>query len=88
MEPKQLEPLTKLKEIRELYVPANVWSPSSADQAPFADESFQFYQGMSKLEKFHAGLTPLAGLDVLDKGVKLLALRSASTHSSIWNLSI
>src|SRR5512134_3380315 len=25
MEPKQLEPLTKLKEIRELYVPANVW---------------------------------------------------------------
>jgi hypothetical protein len=65
-EPKELEPLSKLTEIRELYVPARVWSPVSDVKAPFADESFQFYQGMKKLEKFHAGLTTLAWLDIGD----------------------
>ena len=43
-EPKQLEPLSKLTHVRELYVPARVWSPVSDVKAPFADESFQYYQ--------------------------------------------
>jgi hypothetical protein len=59
-EPKDLEPLKKLTEVRELYIPARVWSPVSDVKAPFADESFAYYQGMKKLESFHAGLTTLA----------------------------
>jgi len=69
-DPKQLEPLSKLTHVRELYVPARVWSPVSDVKAPFADESFQYYQGMKDLEKFHAGLTTLAWLDIGDEGVK------------------
>ena len=72
-EPKDLEPLKKLAFVRELYVPARVWSPVSDVKAPFADESFQYYQGMSRLEKFHAGLTTLAWLDIGDEGVKRMA---------------
>ena len=71
-EPKELEPLSKLTHVRELYVPARVWSPVSDVKAPFADESFQYYQGMKELEKFHAGLTTLAWLDIGDEGVKRL----------------
>src|SRR5262245_21569963 len=43
-EPKDLEPLSKLQHVRELYIPARVWSPVSDVKAPFADESFQYYQ--------------------------------------------
>ena len=71
-EPKELEPLSKLTHVSELYVPARVWSPVSDVKAPFADESFQYYQGMKELEKFHAGLTTLAWLDIGDEGVKRL----------------
>src|SRR5262245_11585557 len=72
-EPKELERLKKLSSVRELYIPARVWSPVSDVKAPLADESFAYYQGMSKLEKFHAGLTTLAWLDIGDEGVKRLA---------------
>src|SRR5215217_5047088 len=71
-ETKELEPLSKLTHVRELYVPARVWSPVSDVKSPFADESFQYYQGMVELEKFHAGLTTLAWLDIGDEGVKRL----------------
>ena len=69
-EPKELEPLSKLADVRELYIPARLWSPVSDVKAPFADESFQYYAGMKKLEKFHAGLTTLAWLDIGDEGLK------------------
>src|SRR5450631_3831095 len=48
-DPKDLEPLSKLSQVRELYIPARVWSPVSDVKAPFADESFQYYTGMKKL---------------------------------------
>ena len=72
-EPKDLERLKKLTEVRELYIPARVWSPVSDVKAPLSDESFAYYQGMKKLESFHAGLTTLAWLDIGDEGVKRLA---------------
>jgi hypothetical protein len=43
-EPKDLEPLKKLTGVRELYIPARVWSPVRDVKAPLADESFAFYQ--------------------------------------------
>ena len=72
-EPKDLERLSKLSQVRELYIPARVWSPVSDVKAPFSDESFQYYTGMKKLEKFQAGLTTLAWLDIGDEGVKRMA---------------
>src|SRR5438067_10956404 len=73
IEPKQLQEISRLEHVRELYVPARVWSPVSDVKAPFSDESFQYYQGMKQLETFHAGLTTLAWLDIGDEGVKRLA---------------
>src|SRR5579859_6554674 len=72
-EPKDLERLKKLTAIRELYIPARVWSPVSDVKAPLADESFAYYQGMKHLVRFHAGLTTLAWLDIGDKGVENMA---------------
>ena len=71
--PKDLEPLSKLSQVRELYIPARVWSPVSDVKAPFSDESFQYYTGMHLLQKFQAGLTTLAWLDIGDEGVKRMA---------------
>ena len=73
IEPKQLQEISKLEYVRELYVPARVWSPVSDVKAPFSDESFQYYQGMKQLETFSAGLTTLAWLDIGDEGVKRLS---------------
>src|SRR5262249_14815941 len=72
-EPKDLERLKKLHDVHELQIPARIWSPVSDVKAPLADESFEYYQGMKKLEKFHAGLTTLAWLDIGDEGVKRMA---------------
>src|SRR5580698_3907396 len=63
-EPKDLERLKKLTQVRELYIPARVWSPVSDVKSPLADESFAYYQGMKNLVTFHAGLTTLAWLDI------------------------
>src|SRR6266849_4901594 len=87
-EPKDLEPLKKLASVRELYIPARVWSPVSDVKAPLADESFAFYQGMSKLEKFHAGLTTLAWLDIGDEGVKRMAPLTQLKHLRLNNTTI
>ena len=87
-EPKQLEPLSKLTHVRELYIPARVWSPVSDVKAPFADESFQYYQGMKELEKFHAGLTTLAWLDIGDEGVKRLTPLTQLKHLRLNNTTI
>src|SRR2546425_3340925 len=73
IEPKQLQEIRRLEHVRELYVPARVWSPVSDVKAPFADESFEYYQGMKQLQVFSAGLTTLAWLDIGDEGVKRLA---------------
>lgn len=68
-----------------------IWSPSancstsvnstvSGVKAPFADESFQYYQGMKHLETFHARLTSFAWLDIGGEGVKRLAPLTQLTH--------
>src|SRR3954454_8010047 len=88
IEPKQLQEIQKLEHVRELYVPARVWSPVSDVKAPFSDESFQYYQGMKKLEQFNAGLTTLAWLDIGDEGVKRLAPLSQLKHLRLNNTTI
>lgn len=82
IEPKQLQEIGKLEHVRELYVPARVWSPVSDVKAPFSDESFQYYQGMKRLETFSAGLTTLAWLDIGDEGVSGWVLSPSSSISA------
>src|SRR5436305_976797 len=88
IEPKQLQEISKLEHVRELYVPARVWSPVSDVKAPFSDESFQYYQRMKRLETFSAGLTTLAWLDIGDEGVKRLAPLSQLKHLRLNNTTI
>src|SRR5207248_8390696 len=88
IEPRQLQEIAKLEYVRELYVPARVWSPVSDVKAPFSDESFQYYQGMKQLETFSAGLTTLAWLDIGDEGVKRLAPLSQLKHLRLNNTTI
>src|SRR5947208_2148438 len=88
IEPKQLQEIQKLEHVRELYVPARVWSPVSDVKATFADESFQYYQGMKQLERFHAGLTTLAWLDIGDEGVKRMAPLTQLKHLRLNNTTI
>src|SRR5215470_16740532 len=88
IEPKQLQEIQKLEHVRELYVPARVWSPVSDVKAPFADESFQYYQGMKQLDTFSAGLTTLAWLDIGDEGVKRLAPLTELKHLRLNNTTI
>src|SRR5882724_6511733 len=88
IEPRQLQEISKLEHVRELYVPARVWSPVSDVKAPFSDESFQHYQGMKSLETFSAGLTTLAWLDIGDEGVKRLAPLSQLKHLRLNNTTI
>ena len=78
----------KLEHVRELYIPARVWSPVSDVKAPFADESFEYYQGMKRLETFSAGLTTLAWLDIGDEGVKRLAPLTQLKHLRLNNTTI
>src|SRR5690242_8299736 len=73
VDPKELEPLSKLTDLREIFLPARVWSPVSDVKSPYSDEMFDFFKGMKKLEKFEAGLTPLAWLDLWDVGLARLA---------------
>src|SRR6476659_1144833 len=49
-DPKELGPLSKLTEARELFLPARMWSPVSDVKAPYSDEMFDFFRGMTKLE--------------------------------------
>src|SRR6266849_6011864 len=73
LDPKELAPLNKLTELRELFIPARVWSPVSDVKAPYSDEMFDFFTGMKHLEKFEAGLTTLAWLDLWDAGLARMA---------------
>src|SRR5215831_13970585 len=88
IEPRQLQEIQKLEHVRELYVPARVWSPVSDVKAPQSDESFQYYQGMKQLETFSAGLTTLAWLDIGDEGVKRLAPLTQLKHLRLNNTTI
>src|ERR1051326_9006458 len=72
-DPKDLEPLRHLTGLRELFIPARVWSPVSDVKAPYSDEMFDFFSGMKQLERFQAGLTTLAWLDLWDAGLVRMA---------------
>ena len=73
VDPKELAPLAKLTELREMLLPARVWSPVSDVKSPYSDEMFDYFAGLKHLEQFQAGLTTLAWLDLWDKGLERMA---------------
>jgi hypothetical protein len=71
--PKDLEPLSKLTELRDVNLPARVWTPASGVKSNYADEMFDYLANSKKLRKFEAGLTPSASLRLDEGGLKRLA---------------
>ena len=71
--PVELKPLEKLADLREVMLPARVWSPTFDQKSPFADEMFDYFANSKKLEKFEAGLTTLAYLRLGEPGIERLA---------------
>ena len=71
--PIELKPLGNLTELREVLLPARVWSPTFDKKSPFADEMFDYFANSKKLEKFEAGLTTLAYLRLGEPGLERLA---------------
>ena len=41
-DPKDLEPLRKLRELRDLNLPARVWTPASGIKSPYSEEMFDY----------------------------------------------
>src|SRR5436853_2509702 len=75
-DPKELAPLAGLADVRELLLPARMWSPVSDVKAPYSDEVFDFFAGLKKLERLQVGLTTLAWLDLWDAGLQRIAVLS------------
>ena len=46
--PKELEPLSKLPDLREVMLPARVWSPTFDKKSEYADEMFDFLAHSTK----------------------------------------
>src|SRR4051794_806444 len=64
--PKDLEKLSGLTEIRELYLSSKTYSPSSDKKGDSADDSFQYLAKLPKLEKLHVSLHFLPSIDITD----------------------
>ncbi len=78
-DPRDLEPLSHLKDLRDLNLPGRVWTPASGVKSKYSDEMFDYFANSKKLEKFEAGLTPSAALRLGEAGLKRLAPLSQLT---------
>src|SRR5437764_2837664 len=72
VDPKDMEPLSRLPELQEVLLPARVWSPTFDIKSPFGEEMFDYFANSGKLVKFEAGLTSLAYLRLGEPGLKRL----------------
>src|SRR5262245_28105285 len=72
VDPKEMEPLSRLPELQEVLLPARVWSPTFDIKSPFGEEMFDYFANSKKLVKFEAGLTTLAYLRLGEPGLKRL----------------
>src|SRR5262245_39124166 len=71
-EAKDYEPLSRLSKLREIFIPARLWSPTFDTKGPFSDEMFGYFARSKTLERLHAGLTSLAYLRIGEEGVARL----------------
>ena len=71
-EAKDYEPLGRLSKLREIFIPARLWSPTFDTKGAFSDEMFGYFARSKTLERLHAGLTSLAYLRIGEEGISRL----------------
>ncbi|MBS1831430.1 MAG: hypothetical protein JST65_01885 [Acidobacteria bacterium] len=71
IEPKDLEKLSSLKHVTELYLPGPSWNPGAGSRLDANDE-LKFLAPLTTLEKLHFSLHFLTNVNVQDKGLKHL----------------
>lgn len=71
IEPKDLEQLSGLTKLKELYLPGPSWNPGAGSKLD-ANEELKFLAPLTTLEKLHFSLHFLTNVNVQDKGLKHL----------------
>lgn len=71
IEPKDLEQLSGLTKLKELYLPGPSWNPGAGSKLD-ANEELKFLSSLTSLEKLHFSLHFLTNVNVQDKGLKHL----------------
>src|SRR5688500_5504462 len=69
---KEYEPLGRLPKLREIFIPARLWSPTFDTKGAFSDEMFGYFARSKTRERLHAGLTSLAYLRIGEEGIARL----------------
>src|SRR5262245_38403130 len=68
IEPKDLEKISGLTHLKELYLPGPIWNPGAGSSLD-ANEELKFLAGLKNLEKLHFSLHFLTNVNVQDKGL-------------------
>jgi len=68
IEPKDLEKISGLTRLKELYLPGPIWNPGAGSFLD-ANEELKFLAGLKNLEKLHFSLHFLTNVNVQDKGL-------------------
>src|SRR5262245_54510957 len=71
IEPKDLEKISGLTGLKELYLPGPSWNPGAGSRLD-ANEELKFLAGLKNLEKLHFSLHFLTNVNVQDKGIAYL----------------
>ena len=71
IEPKELAQLSRLTQLRELYLPGPSWNPGAGSRLD-ANEELSFLSTLRTIEKLHFSLHFLTNVNVQDKGLKHL----------------
>ncbi len=71
IEPKELEQLSGLRQLKELYLPGPSWNPGAGSKLD-ANEELKFLAPLTTLEKLHFSIHFLTNVNVQDKGLKHL----------------
>lgn len=93
IEPKELEKISGLTGLKELYLPGPSWNPGAGSRLD-ANEELKFLAGLKNLEKLHFSLHFLTNVNVQDKGIahltgltQLKEFRCAQCRIAKLNLS-
>src|SRR5215475_15201635 len=71
IEPKDLEKISGLTGLKELYLPGPIWNPGAGSRLD-ANQELKFLAGLKNLEKLHFSLHFLTNVNVQDKGMAYL----------------
>src|SRR5579863_1925292 len=71
IEPQKLEKLSGLTGLRELYLPATIWTPFS-DSPLEANDNLKYLAGLKNLERLYFSLHFLPTYNIQDKGLAYL----------------